>query len=220
MTRSKVTWFLSVGVIVCVLGSTKVASADEGDASLIHACVKSGGGVRIVGHNDDCRANETALHWGITGPQGPQGEPGTPADTTITDSLQTQIDDLQAQVDALGGGGLFTPGGSVANGQVMYSNSLRPGPEINEVAAQLPIPRDGELFALAVWPRVNTLTGIATFTVRLNGADTNLQINVPAGSTAVHTIESVVNVSAGDLVALEIDTEAAGGGQYHVRCNL
>jgi len=217
------TWLIIAGVAVLVLaGFPRSARAHEGNASLIHACVNPGK-VRIVGPNDACRANETSTHWSITGPQGiqgpkgdqgdqgPQGEPGTPADTTITDSLQTQIDDLQAQVDALGGGGLFTPGGTISEGQVMYSNSLRPGPETNEVAAQFPIPRDGELFALAVFPRRNDLTGIATFTVRLNGTDTNLQINVPAGSTAVHTIESVVNVSAGDLVVLEIDTEAAGG---------
>lgn len=213
-----ITWLFILGVSVLTLTKTTwIVYADGDDESLIHACVKSGGGVRIVGPDDLCKSSETSTHWGITGPQ---GEPGTPADTTVTDSLQTQIDDLQAQVDALGGGGLFTTGtgGSVvADGRVEYFGLTRF--EINEVAAQLPIPRDGELFALAVFPRRNDLTGIATFTVRLNGADTNLQINVPAGSTAVHTIESVVNVSAGDLVALEIDTEA-GGERYLVRCNL
>jgi len=176
--------FLIFGATVLALaGVTRSARADEGDASLIHACVKSGGGVRLVGPDDLCKSSETSTHWGITGPQ---GEPGTPADTTITDSLQTQIDDLQAQVDALGGGGLFWSKGTVQNGNVRYSNNTQ-AVEDTEAAVQLPIPRDGELFALAVWPRVNTLTGIATFTVRLNGADTNLQINVAAGSTAVYT---------------------------------
>ena len=75
MRHSKATWFFTVGVIIFTLGSTKAAYGDEGDASLIHACVKQGN-VQIVGADDSCGSNETSLHWGITGPQGPPGDQG------------------------------------------------------------------------------------------------------------------------------------------------
>lgn len=61
--------------------------ADGGDASKIHACVRtdrgrehdndSDGRVRIVGPNDTCRnRREFAVHWSITGPQGLKGDKG------------------------------------------------------------------------------------------------------------------------------------------------
>lgn len=32
--------------------------------------------MRIIGSDESCRPQETAIEWGIVGPQGPQGEPG------------------------------------------------------------------------------------------------------------------------------------------------
>jgi hypothetical protein len=57
-----------------------LASAHGGDANRIHGCFKtepdSPGFVRIVGPNDTCKKNETAIDWDITGPAGPAGPPG------------------------------------------------------------------------------------------------------------------------------------------------
>jgi hypothetical protein len=78
-----------LGVGLAALGLVTFASAHGGDTSLIHACVKdNNGGIHIVGADEQCKNNETALDWnqtgsqGATGPQGPagpigpQGEPG------------------------------------------------------------------------------------------------------------------------------------------------
>lgn len=82
-------WRVLVAVSACMFGllaGATMASAHGGDATLIHACVAQKGGdddddggpgsVRIVGPNDACKRDETAIHWSITGAQGPQGPPG------------------------------------------------------------------------------------------------------------------------------------------------
>lgn len=57
--------------------ATTVALAHGGDVAQIHACVKnSSASVRIVGANDTCNGNETALDWNIQGVPGPTGLPG------------------------------------------------------------------------------------------------------------------------------------------------
>jgi hypothetical protein len=59
------------------LGATTLISAQGGDGSLVHACVKRGTGmVRIVGPDDSCKSQETVVDWGITGPPGARGMPG------------------------------------------------------------------------------------------------------------------------------------------------
>ena len=53
------------------------AFAHGGDASVIHACVhQSSQQVRIIGPNDACKSQETAVHWAIAGAPGPQGPAG------------------------------------------------------------------------------------------------------------------------------------------------
>ena len=171
-----ITWLFIAGVAVLALaGVPRSARADGGgNANLIHACVKQQH-VRIVGPNDVCRRNETSTHWSITGPQGPQGEPGTPADTTITDSLQTQIDDLQSQVDALGGGaGSFI---------VFDSTGKRVGRVLSVVlSGQVPLVAfkvDGFSFALRVVPDGFQGNAADPFFVSTNCSGTPHIIDVP-----------------------------------------
>ena len=53
------------------------ALAHGGDTTKIHGCVtKETKFLRIVGANDAGKAGETALDWGIAGPQGPPGLSG------------------------------------------------------------------------------------------------------------------------------------------------
>jgi hypothetical protein len=58
--------------------------AHGGNTSLIHACVKANGALRIIDAADICDANENPLDWNIegvqgpAGPEGPMGLPGLP----------------------------------------------------------------------------------------------------------------------------------------------
>lgn len=69
----------TLGVLV-IIAVTFIVSAHGGDAAKIHACVRntvnSAPNVRIVGANDNCNNNETALDWNIQGIQGPPGPAG------------------------------------------------------------------------------------------------------------------------------------------------
>lgn len=71
-----------VGVVVVVLAALLATSAlvlaHGGDGNLIHACVNPAGQLRIIGANDTCKSQETALDWGIIGPPGPTGPVGSP----------------------------------------------------------------------------------------------------------------------------------------------
>jgi hypothetical protein len=49
-----------------VAGSATVARAGGGDTSLIHACVQGTGQVRLVGADEPCKNNESAVHWPAT----------------------------------------------------------------------------------------------------------------------------------------------------------
>lgn len=82
-------FFRMKGALLIVLGillgtgATALVSADGGDTTLIHACVKTNNGsLRIIGANDVCDNNEVPLDWriqgepGPIGPQGPQGLQG------------------------------------------------------------------------------------------------------------------------------------------------
>ncbi len=89
----KIRWIMGVWLALFWLAPGVVPSVygHGGDASLIHACVRtdrggerdndSDGRVRIVGPNDGCRRGEFAVHWSITGPQGPKGDTGATGPT-------------------------------------------------------------------------------------------------------------------------------------------
>src|SRR5687767_15140895 len=73
----------AMAALVVLSGSAYVASAHGGDPGKIHSCVNnSSGTIKIVGPNDTCKNNETAVDWdadggtGATGPAGPTGATG------------------------------------------------------------------------------------------------------------------------------------------------
>jgi hypothetical protein len=77
---------LAAGIVA--LAAASLAAAQNDGEGLIRACVSKTGEVRMVGANDTCPKNQTALDWNRQGPQGPpgpqvppgaQGEPGEPA---------------------------------------------------------------------------------------------------------------------------------------------
>lgn len=67
---------VALGAALALATVAGLASAHGGDASRVHACVGSGGTVRIVGASEACRANENAVDWAIQGPQGDTGQQG------------------------------------------------------------------------------------------------------------------------------------------------
>lgn len=65
---------------------------------------------------------------------------------------------------------------------------------------------------MKVQVQTNTLNADATFTFRLNGADTALTLTVPAGATGIFTVQASVPIADNDLVCLLVNTALAGAG--------
>ena len=60
-----------------VAAGALIVNAHGGDSTKIHGCKNNISGVlRVVGENEDCRANETSIDWNIQGIPGPSGTPG------------------------------------------------------------------------------------------------------------------------------------------------
>ena len=53
---------------LCFLGTPTALNAHGGDTSLIHACVKKTGALRIIAADGTCKKTETALDWNVAGP--------------------------------------------------------------------------------------------------------------------------------------------------------
>jgi len=140
-----------------------------------------------------------------------EGQPGVPPGQPFQ-ALQAQINNLQAQINALasGGGGLDQVRGAVSSGQVSFHAGPTQGTD--ETALQFPIPQAGEFLSLAINPFSNSLTGTAVLTVRVNEIDTVLQVVITAASTSVVTASAVIPVAPGDLVSLKMDTTGAASG--------
>ena len=66
---------IALGAAVAT-GAMSLVEAHGGDVALIHSCVNSQGGIRIVSASEECKASETALDWNIQGVEGEQGVPG------------------------------------------------------------------------------------------------------------------------------------------------
>lgn len=203
--------YVSVALLAFLVGIAVVGawvSAHGGDPNAIHSCVNERTGeVRITSPtsrpddpNFGCSVGWKPVDWAIQGPQGEQGPPGPPS---------------------TGGGGLLVSGCGSDSGGVRYfvpsgPSFLNQGGNINN---QFSLPTGGKFLSLAVNPGANAFEGGATLvTLLVNGADTPLQVSIPAGSTAVKTVAAEVPLVAGDLVTLRVDTTAATGGGYLNPC--
>jgi hypothetical protein len=91
-SRLKGSLLLLVGLVsgVALTGIVSSVIAHGGDINLIHACVKNNkGSIRIVGANEACGHDETALDWNIQGPPGPVGSPGPAGSGGLLSNLCT-----------------------------------------------------------------------------------------------------------------------------------
>jgi len=69
----------TVVVAAAVVGGAFAAGKIAGKAaatSVIYACVKSNGDLRLVDATTECKKNEDSLQWNVVGPRGPIGPQG------------------------------------------------------------------------------------------------------------------------------------------------
>ena len=72
---------LAVAATVALLMASSLAYAAIPDASgTVNGCYAKGGALRVIDTaREQCKAGETAIHWGVVGPAGaagPQGQQG------------------------------------------------------------------------------------------------------------------------------------------------
>jgi hypothetical protein len=90
-----------LGASILGSGVTAMVSAHGGDASMIHACLNPGNGtIYVVGANQACGPNQTALDWNIQGSAGPAGPvgPAGPIGPTGVANITIRPDTLLNQV--------------------------------------------------------------------------------------------------------------------------
>ena len=77
-------------VVVAISAGLAFAAGGQPPGGTIHACARdgerTGGFLRLVSSEDDCRAHEVALSWntqGVPGPAGPAGQQGPPGPAPV-----------------------------------------------------------------------------------------------------------------------------------------
>jgi hypothetical protein len=178
--------FVGILVAVVLTAGATLTWARAGDQNLIFACVNnSSGTIKIVSAATQCAKNESLLKWS-------SGE--------STGSSQ---------------GGVFAfRGGSYANHEENCSALWGLNWDCSAEPYQdhaVPLPLDGHLVGLAVYPYVNTTQYNVAVTVIVNDAPTPISVEIPAGSTAVQVTDAQMAVNAGDLVWVK--TSAFAGGE-------
>lgn len=175
---------LRIGIAFVLAAFAVLVSADGGDPTLIHACVKpSSGEVKIVGPKDSCKPGWTPVHWKAAGP-------GLPAS---------------------GGGFLHARSNFAASGAntTQFAMFVEEG---TESFVQVPVPRAGTLANLLVRPHAAPAGGaIVSVTVRVNNVDTLLSATHTSadGTNTKSNTAAAVSVKQGDLVAVRF-TESGG----------
>jgi type VI secretion system secreted protein Hcp len=74
----KIVLAVAAVAVATVAAAATYAWAQSSATSVIYACSKSDGTIRIVDSTQVCKATETALQWNVTGPQGAPGQNGAP----------------------------------------------------------------------------------------------------------------------------------------------
>jgi hypothetical protein len=164
---------------------------DEGDTTIVHACVKKTGAVRIInGATQDCLKGETRAHWDLVGEQGAPGPAGTPGAPG------------KAGVGILGG---TTATALLTGGSDQFLGSFNVDRSRTEADTQLPIPTDGTFSRLYV-----TLSGSPgagrswTFVIRTNGQDTPVTCAIQDLATSCTDLVNPATFNAGDLFSIRV----------------
>jgi hypothetical protein len=171
------------GVALVLAAFAVWVSADGGDPTLIHACVKpSSGEVKIVGATATCKPGWTPLHW------------------------------RAAAAGAANGSGFLHARSNFAASGAKTTQFAMFVEEGTESFVQVPVPRAGTLANLHVRPHAAPAGGaIVGVTVRVNNADTTLNVTHTSadGTSTKSNTAAAVTVNRGDLVAVRF-TESGG----------
>jgi hypothetical protein len=164
---------------------------DQGDTSIVHACVQKSGAVKIIdGATQDCKKNETRAHWPLVGPQGPPGPPGTPG--------------LGGEpgVGILGG----STGSALLSGtQDQFVGVFSAGRSHDQADVQLPIPTGGIFSNFYVFLSGAPGSGRSwTFVVRNGGTDTAVTCTIQDLATSCSDLANSGVFAAGDLFSIRV----------------
>jgi hypothetical protein len=136
------------------------------------------------------------------------------ADTRIYNCLiQVKSSSTSRQV----GFGLVTPHSHQSPGTVCYypiegGNRTEPPGEQNEADVQVAAQVDNTIKNLGVSVYSNTLNGKATFTLRVNGRDTDLAVIVPPGQIGFYqNLKEKIHVSPSDMIDWKVKTGGTSG---------
>jgi hypothetical protein len=194
-----------VATVACALTVTAVwlVAASSQTVDSVFACVNNQGIPRIVDSGTACKKGEVPLAWNVTGPigpvgpagpQGPAGAPGATGAQGVPGAAGSQGIPGPPGPQGIPGpegpqgppgialGGIFAAGGAQGAGVVRFSSNTSVANAI-ENEAVMPLPRNGLLTTLAVYPSSNAQTTGTRFVVRVNGIDTALQVTVAGGWT-------------------------------------
>jgi hypothetical protein len=188
---------VAVSLVIAAPGAPRahLNQPDQGDPTIVHACVKKTGVVRVIdGATKDCLKTETRTHWDLIGEQGAQGAQG---DTGLAG---------EPSIGILGGstGSALLPGGSD-----QFVGIFNAGRSRIEGEVQLPIPAGGTLanfYVLLSGPPGAGKTW--TFVVRSNGADTPVTCTVQDQATSCADLTNTSAFDGGDLLSIRV----IGGG--------
>jgi hypothetical protein len=167
---------------------------DEGDTSLVHACVTRSGVVKIIdGATKDCKRTETRAHWPMVGPPGAPGEPGEPGVPGLAG---------EPGVGMLGGN----------SGSALLSSSLpqfigpfNAGRSRDQADVRLPIPADGTISNFYVTLSGPPGTGKSwTFVVHNGTTDTAVTCTVQGLATSCVDLTNSAAFGAGDFLSIRV----------------
>jgi hypothetical protein len=167
---------------------------DQGDTSLVHACVGKVGTVRIIdGATQDCKLNQTRAHWPLVGPQGQPGTPGAPGAPGLPG---------EAGIGILGG----STGGVLLGGlQDQFVGAYGAGRSRAQVEVELPIPTGSTLSNFYVLLSGPSGTGKAwTFVVRNGNNDTAVTCTIQNLATSCSDLTNSAVFAPGDLFSIRV----------------
>lgn len=127
---------LGLSLVVIMAGAVavaQVAASDEG--SVLYACAKEDGLLRLVGDSSACRRNETLHSWNVQGPigpQGPEGEQGPPGPMGPTGAQGPQgLTGPMGPAGPMGPTGAQGPQGPAGSTEVTVNLVQSPAPPTN-----------------------------------------------------------------------------------------
>jgi hypothetical protein len=202
------------GALAGALAGAVLAPASAPAGDYVEACLRAKtGAVRLVVPNKPCVKGETPIQWpavllpGPPGPQGPAGPPGAQG-----------VQGIQGLPGPQGYAGSGIVGGS--SGQenlfgsgVQYVGMLNGLRSRTEADVDFLIPLDGLLSSFyVVLSKAPGLAGSGksyVFTVRKNGADTDLACTVAETATVCADAVHAVEYGAGDVLSILVELTGA-----------